>query len=144
MNKKELIEKLKKNERPFGLLSKEEQKTLEEVGYKNRMLYSGLEWIDNWTDVIDETNVYCIKSDYDPELSIEKCKVFRSAINGLLMYQRRGDHFCCYLSNAADDPTFCGFWYQQYGLVAQPRTTSKPGEPMLAPDEVWFKKKTGE
>lgn len=67
MNQK-LIKKLKQNEKPFGLLNKEEQEYLKEVGRNNCLFFNGNKWInlDRGTFFILD-NTYRIKSDYNPE-----------------------------------------------------------------------------
>jgi len=81
---KELIEALKNNEKPFGLLSKPEQECLRKINelcsiecYQD----SGGWSIGNGEGFVQIDNAYCrhcvyrIKADYNPEPEIVECKV---------------------------------------------------------------------
>jgi hypothetical protein len=69
----ELIEKLKHNERPFGLCTKEEQECFKEVRKQNCLFYS----VENkWLEILSSSattnhfpneQTYRIKSDYQPQ-----------------------------------------------------------------------------
>ena len=63
----ELIEKLKKNEKPFGLLAPEEQECLKKAGKKNCLFYGSSGWEPKEAD---ETfcvwQTYAINLDYQP------------------------------------------------------------------------------
>jgi len=64
---KELIEKLKHNEKPFGLLSEEEQECLKKVGYKNCQIFDEEGWKDKKGSKFYSSSTYRIKPDYNPE-----------------------------------------------------------------------------
>jgi len=64
----EMIEKLKKNEKPFGLLSPEEQECFEKVGCKNCLYYdSGKKWHERTVNPFFDVSTYRIKPDYKPK-----------------------------------------------------------------------------
>lgn len=67
---KELIEKLKDNKTPFGLLEPEEQECLRNLGKKTCMFYDIGGWRNCGTAIerFDHTLTYAIKPDYQPEL----------------------------------------------------------------------------
>lgn len=75
MNKQEMIEKLKKNEKPFALLSKEEQDFL--ISLPDNTLECLQEWVPITWKLITQicwesrsslsTNTFRIKPDYKPE-----------------------------------------------------------------------------
>jgi len=70
----DLIEKLKHNEKPFGLNSPEEQECFEKVGKRNCEEYSGREW-GRVMSVFFNSHTYRIKPDYQPEPQVEKAEI---------------------------------------------------------------------
>lgn len=65
----ELIEKLKKNEKPFGLLSEEEQECLEIVGKNNCLFYDSYgKWLcGEVSNYFRKNSSYRIRPSYQPE-----------------------------------------------------------------------------
>ena len=63
----ELIERLKSNEKPFGLLSKEEQECFNEIGMKNCEIYRYSKWNQAVHNIFHTDSTYRIKPDYQPE-----------------------------------------------------------------------------
>jgi len=63
----EMIEKLKKNEKPFGLLSLEEQECLKKVSIWNCLLYTGVNFFQPAGTTFNPETTYCINPDYQPE-----------------------------------------------------------------------------
>ena len=76
----DMIEKLKKNEIPFGLLSSEEQECLVEVKRHNctNYLESKL-WTNCSGGLFANTVVYRIKPDYQPEPKLVDCEIYKKA-----------------------------------------------------------------
>lgn len=70
----DLIEKMKKNEKPFGLLQPEEQECLKKVRNKNCVFYTvDGDWEDTaGLDSFCIGQVYRIKPDYQPEVGVAK------------------------------------------------------------------------
>lgn len=68
-----LINELKKNERPFGLLSKEEQECLRSIP-KLLCYQSTGNWLEIKPEYFIETT-YCIPPDYQPEPEFVKTKI---------------------------------------------------------------------
>ena len=65
---KDIIEKLKQNEKPFGLLSKEEQELLKKVEFENRLFYSPEKgWVNDRDSYTGNAQTFRIKPDYQPE-----------------------------------------------------------------------------
>lgn len=65
-----MIEKLKKNEKPFMLLSPDEQDLLDGVGWKNRIVLGPSGWKDDCDKIRGRERIhltYAIKPDYQPE-----------------------------------------------------------------------------
>ena len=74
---KELIEKLKRNEKPFGLLSKEEKECIRKAGMENVQYYNGDNWINKpcaYPDLFTHST-YRIKPDYQPEPEYEDVEI---------------------------------------------------------------------
>ena len=78
----EQIERLKNNEKPFGLLSKEDQELLCEINNKY-----GLEWFDGsrWSTLsfrpweIATCSSFRIHKDYHPEPKVIRCEVYEES-----------------------------------------------------------------
>jgi len=75
---KDLIEKLKKNEKPFGLLTLEEQECLDKVGKQNCLVYTNSgKWENAAKCSFQSGNTYAIKPDYQPEPEFVDLEIVR-------------------------------------------------------------------
>ncbi len=86
MNRIPLIEKLKSNERAFGLCSEEERTCFKEVGPDNCLYYSrDLDWRQAWC--FNPTGAICIKPDYAPTPKEKKREVYEADTdNGMRLF----------------------------------------------------------
>jgi len=108
MTKKELIEKLKKNEKPFGLLSEEEQEVLRNTPTEHRLYFDGYGWVNDPTEGISRNNAVQIKDDYEPCPKFIECEVFCKE-DGDLMFWYQCDNWV--LDMAPKFANFIGFMY---------------------------------
>lgn len=79
MNRAELIEKLKQNEKPFGLLEEVEQELMKELNEKEKLdWFDGHLWDDDKFWYLDLKETFRISHDYtepQPEAEYEVCEV---------------------------------------------------------------------
>ena len=72
MNNTEIIKALKKNDKPFGLMSEEMQARAKEIGIQHFAVYESRKWCDGLAD--NETHysdyTYRLRSDYKRSLSL--------------------------------------------------------------------------
>ena len=108
---KELIEALKKNEKPFGRLSSEER------GFVNYLLgsnpecflyFDGSNFMEREsTCSFDTQKAYRIKADYNPEPEIVECKVYADKDNpGWVLFDYKNDE-----ENSLGVCIDCKDWY---------------------------------
>lgn len=113
-----IIEQLKKNEKPFGLMSVEMQEKAREIGaYGNFCIYmnSGFATLDCLADYIFEGHVtYRLRDDYEEKPEIVECEITMCLVNGLL-YDPDG-HGMLSISEAIKSPDFIGFKFED-GVV---------------------------
>jgi len=83
---KDLIEKLKKNEMPFCLLTKEEQKCLKEVGKEYCQYFDGSKWNSRGGTLFILDATYRIKPDYQSEPEYEEYEITANADTWLGCY----------------------------------------------------------
>lgn len=102
---KELIERMKKNEKPFGLLNCKEQRLLCSIGREFCQYYAakGFPWLElnRGDNQFDETLTYRIRPDYAPEPEVIRCEVMLQNNNvvyiiesqraGILLYKALGN-----------------------------------------------------
>lgn len=105
-----LIEKLKHNEKPYGLNSKEEQECFEKTGLENCQIQAdySIKWFDCKQIGIEHFGTagkFRIKPDYQPEPQTEKCEV--KALAEGIFYER--DRYCRKIHEALSDPDFSQF-----------------------------------
>ena len=131
---KELIEKLKQNEKPFGLLGEEEQSCLKNIGHRNRQFYGDGWKIDN-DSFVAAGIAYRIKPDYRSE--IIECEV-KCADDGWLKYDYDGETYG--LTCALHYANFIGYRYASGYFVGPPRSFSNRETRAEIPTHVVFKK----
>lgn len=112
-----LIEKLKKNERPFGLCTKEEQECFRKVGKKNCQFFNG-GWQKSIYDTFEPGSVYRIKKTYTPEAEIEKCERYYDE-HGLACFKLAGKTELC-IHTAVSHKNFAGFEYEDEKVSPHP------------------------
>ena len=80
-----IIQQLKDNEKPFGLMSEEMQAKAKEIGFdKNFRLYHSAGWggtINNEGYSYSKANAYSLRSDYEPEPEIVECGLRERLVN---------------------------------------------------------------
>ena len=106
---KDLIEALKKNERPFRLMSLEMRQKAKEIGKEMFEVYGGNGWhkaIDaNWMAI----QAYRLHPDYQEQPEIVECVIGMSRDGQCLVCSHHGSTLG--ISCAPDHPDFIGFKY---------------------------------
>ena len=109
-----IIQQLKKNEKPFGLMSEEMQKKAKAIGPVDFLILSIVGIAINWPKwnpfcggdfVYKET--YRLRADYEDEPEIVECEICLKIPGDYLYYVRRGVDERR-LHKAYDDPDFAG------------------------------------
>ena len=103
----DIIQKLKENEKPFGLMSKEMQEKAEEIGAGNfERLWCGI-WGEPLGKKFDAHGdyTYRLRPDYKQEPEVIKCKIEQS--HQRLMYERYSGKTT--LHKVVSHPDFIGF-----------------------------------
>ena len=122
-----LIQQLKDNEKPFGLMSEEMQEKAKEMPWKHFQVwgYVGSEdkWIMPGSDTFRSHFTYRLRPDYEDDLEIVECEIITDQgkmwyMQGCLRHK---------LHRAINDPDFVGFKFKD-GTVA-----AAPFRPMLIP-----------
>lgn len=107
-----IIEQLKANEKPFGLMSEEMQAKMLEMGFHgNFRLYvhpgfGGV--IDNPTYKHDGCFTYRLRADYTEKPEIEECEIYKEKEYGFLR-TRHLDNITMDIDAAPHYPDFIGF-----------------------------------
>ena len=142
----EIVERLKKNEKPFGLLSVTEQNCLEILPIKYILeLTEYAEWRTRDFGYLFGHLTYRISPDYQEEPGIVKCEVEPlKCLDGKLGYGR--ENYTFELTDALNDPDFIGFEYASGGTSSASRLTEfdkdrmRKGVPADRPKYVLFKR----
>ena len=156
-----IIEELKKNEKPFGLMSKEMQEKAKEIGVKEFdpwMGCSSARWCseDRSDPQFYHHRTYRLRPDYTEEPEVVKCEVKPCVDRGDLYYWKNGKAVVN-IAVATIDPDFIGFLYEDERLHDFKHPTNKmrlymdkngnvysvymPGFEVLTPTHVLFKGK---
>jgi hypothetical protein len=146
----DIIEQLKNNEKPFGLMSKEMQAKAKEIGACEFNFFVG-QHSGNWDtlnkdDMLRWYRTYRLRPDYKEEPEMAKCKVILDS-GGYLCCAFEGfdEDACQRLSECQDNPDFIGFLYEDGSVYA----TARKGEngsvnmsdvKVLTPTHVLFSK----
>lgn len=135
---KNMLEQLKQNEKPFGLMSAEMQEKAREIGKPFFLFWDG----DKWTArgvcaVFGDEYAYCLRADYKDEPKIVECAIFASGVQ--LMYA--GPSGPTGIHKACKDPDFIGFKFEDgswYEVPIKPvnRSDSLPGRNITLDDIV--------
>ena len=112
MTDKEIIQALKSNEKPFGLMSEEMQDTLDKALIRDIQSYSDGSWVPLRLPLIEiddyESNAYRLRADYQPKPEVIECKVIIDPDAERLCY-RRHSHVEEFIWTASSHPNFIGF-----------------------------------
>jgi hypothetical protein len=102
-----IIEMLKKNEKPFGLMCSLMQDKAKEIGKKEFEYFSDTRsWVNNVSNTWYNGNVYRLRPDYEEEPEIVECEVFVE--DSILRYTHDEDKHAA-LAWAPNRPDFIGF-----------------------------------
>lgn len=122
-----MIERLKSNERLFGLCHREERICFEEVGVENCNIFAGDEDSpNNWEDAKSHSKrflwwrSYRIKPDYAPQPKEKKVEVFQHC-NELAYHKAPNKLRIQLLGEAVNDPDFIAFEYEDGEHYVTPR-----------------------
>ncbi len=113
-----MIQKLKENKVPFGLMSKEMQEKALEIGIKDnfRPYSNSADFTGYWGGCVgidrefEESCTYQLRADYEPEQGVVKYKV--KDIGGVFDYINDDGESMGHLCQAVDDCDFIGFLYE--------------------------------
>ena len=135
---KEMIEKLKRNERAWMFLSKKEKGCLLSAPSKSVEYLSaiGEDWQENDGN-FDATDVYRIAPDYQPEPEVYECEVRKTDTDRLDFHYQMDDW---YLHFAVNFPDFIGYKYADGDVRCSPRRSNDPDRPAEIPTHVLFRR----
>ncbi len=112
MPEKSIIQQLKDNEKPFGLMSEEMQAKMRDVDATAFQRFSARDngtWCDH--DMTDRVFLYDVpyrlRPDYEDEPEIVECEIYQQSNDVYYNY-----HGMCHLNGAFGDPDFIGFKYE--------------------------------
>jgi hypothetical protein len=128
----DIIEALKENEKPFGLMSKEMQDETEEIGKINFLVSianNGGEWVSTapGNKSLCPSDVYSLRSDYKEEPEVVKVLIHPNS-SGCLVYDKADGVGMPWppISRAVNDPDFIGFLYEDEKIASYPRRYDHP------------------
>ena len=131
---KSVIQQLKDNEKPFGLMSEEMQEKLKSIPGKNieclqtanKELWSTCEQGIAWNSQPNtSTCTYRLRADYEEEPKIVECAISKQR-NGTLGYDRHDGITSCSLGSATSYPDFIGFKFEDGTVFGLPVKYSVP------------------
>lgn len=155
-----VIEALKKNEKPFGLMSEEMQEKAKKIGWNSFQYYHrDGHYRDVRPDGFVNSETYRLRQDYKEEPEVVKCPISKGAsesYSGLLIYINLARNSLeTLLCSAPNEPDFIGFLYEDGRISPLPRIYSdntgvwfvhEKGDivdwELLTPTHVLFRKKT--
>ena len=109
-----IIQQLKDNEKPFGLMSEEMQEKASEIGRcANFKCLSGRTWASctSKANIFDYDRTYRLRPDYEDEPEIVECEIW--ADDGHLHFRHRlGGGLQHSIHQACDHPDFIGFKFE--------------------------------
>ena len=113
-----ILEQLKQNEKPFGLMSEEMQAKAKEIG---KTEFDWFRAIGAWESTIGEVFVsgcvYRLRADYEDENEIEECEIFTDKFSGFLRC-RLEDGLTMDIDAAPHYPDFIGFKFEDGTVLA--------------------------
>ena len=112
-----IIQQLKDNEKPYGLMSEEMQAKAREIGKEKFRVYQysagGFKQLTgNFNADFAGDATYCLRPDYEDEPEIVECEI-REKSEGELRYNYNGDSdIWIAIARACNDPDFIGFKFE--------------------------------
>ena len=141
----DLIEEMKKNERPFGLLTDDKKELLRNIEIEDCRIFKSGGWTNCLNVVFNFENkyTYCIRADYHPEPEIERCEVFKG--ENEFRYKRDRDAMSLGIEIAVRIIDFIGYEYEGGRKGIHPRlfhpvAREDACEPAEIPKYVLFRK----
>lgn len=109
----ELIERLKQNEKPYGLLTEEERECFESIGKNNCLFFDGVRWHPCNTGEFFREYAYRISPKYQVEPEVVKCEVkkIKDSFREDHLRYFRGNYWR-HLTESLNDPDFMYFEYE--------------------------------
>ncbi len=111
----DVIQQLKENQRPFGLMSEEMQAKAREIGKSLFDWWVAGDWTDCPVKQFRSEATYRLRADYEDEPEIVECEIYRQSND--LYYTLAGR---CPIYTAFGDPDFIGFKFED-GVVSSCR-----------------------
>ena len=124
-----LIKLLKKNEKPFGLMSEEMQEKQRKMGDTDFQVFRSGEWM-NYDASYPGCNsfAYRLRDDYkdEPETTIRQMEISANMSNCLCMYNDEGQSFGS-IAKVHERADFTGFKFEDGTVMGSPVKYSVPG-----------------
>ncbi len=116
-----IIQQLKDNEKPFGLMSVEMQEKARAIGIRRMFDFYGHrgDWIPTCGDLFHENSTYRLRSDYAEEPEIEE-RLIMPAGAGLVCCSSVVGVENLLVSECVNDPDFIGFKFKDGTVAAMP------------------------
>ena len=106
----DIIQQLKVNCRPFGLMSEEMQEKAKEIGEEVFNWWVAGDWTICPVAQFRSEATYRLCADYEEEPEIVECEIYLNPPNKeYCIYDKGGNHSAQNLCNAINDPDFIGF-----------------------------------
>jgi hypothetical protein len=125
MNEKDIIQALKDNEKPFGLMSEVMQAKAKEVGGElQKFALNGWENLNRPNGQKMKFVTYRLRPDYEPEPEIVECDEYPIKPNGqgkLYFHDPVEDYTVGTIADAANHSDFIGFKYEGNRISIMPR-----------------------
>ena len=117
-----IIEQLKQNEKPFGLMSREMQDKAEEIGKEHFVWWQDTRWRGTAPTFSFSNNVYRLKSSYTEKPKVIELEIYKSG-RGLWIQSNDRPHLYTNAPALCPEPGyyFAGFKYSD-GIVARNTT----------------------
>ncbi len=122
-----ILEQLKENEKPFGLMSEEMRAKQGDMEKSDFQVFRNGAWM-NYDASFPGCNsfVYRLRPDYEDEPEIVECEIIADG-NGKFHYNRPDGITNCSLSTAVNCPDFIGFKFEDGTVFGLPVKYSVPG-----------------
>jgi len=115
----DIIDQLKKNEKPFGLMSKEMRDKANKIGPQEFQYWANRKWAGPNSCFAPENIAYRLRSDYVEEPEVAKCEIFPH--HNQMKYDAPNGNGAIRLHKAITDPDFIGFLYESGQVEFLPR-----------------------
>ena len=113
----DLIQALKDNEKPFGLMSEEMQAKAREVGYHEfdcHLVQANVKWtrVTSGVGAFEDIRTYRLRPGYQEEAEVEKCEV--KLKDTVLQFTKKDkSHHWFGIHAAVNFPNFIGYLYEK-------------------------------